>query len=76
MFEHENIVKMLISQNDIKVFFVGEYFFKNMIVKSNLNFFKNFDDFSNDFERTKFEDSIILIKGSRGMALERTLELL
>ena len=76
MFEHENIVKMLISQNDIKVFFVGEYFFKNKIVKSNLNFFKNFDDFSNDFERTKFEDSIILIKGSRGMALERTLELL
>jgi UDP-N-acetylmuramoyl-tripeptide--D-alanyl-D-alanine ligase len=76
MFEHQNIVKMLISQKDIKVFFVGEYFFKNKIVKSNLNFYKNFDDFSNDFERTKFEDSIILIKGSRGMALERTLELL
>jgi UDP-N-acetylmuramoyl-tripeptide--D-alanyl-D-alanine ligase len=76
MFEHDNIVKMLISQNYIRVFFVGEYFFRNKFVKSNLNFYKNFDDFSNDFKRTKFEDSIILIKGSRGMALERTLGLL
>lgn len=74
--EHENIVNMLISQNNIIIHFVGEYFFKNKIVKNNFNFYQNFKDFSNDFKGIKFEDSIILIKGSRGMALERTLELL
>jgi len=74
--EHENIVNMLISQNNIIIHFVGEYFFKNKIVKNNFNFYQNFEDFSNDFKGIKFEDSIILIKGSRGMALERTLELL
>ncbi|WP_298119647.1 UDP-N-acetylmuramoyl-tripeptide--D-alanyl-D-alanine ligase [Flavobacterium sp.] len=76
MIEHENIVKMLISQNSITIFFVGDYFFRNKIVKSNFNFYKNFEDFSNDFKVIKFENSILLIKGSRGMALERTLELL
>ncbi|WP_298136491.1 UDP-N-acetylmuramoyl-tripeptide--D-alanyl-D-alanine ligase [Flavobacterium sp.] len=76
MIEHQNIIKMLISQNSITMFFVGDYFFRNKIVKSNFNFYKNFEDFSNDFKVIKFENSILLIKGSRGMALERTLELL
>lgn len=76
MVEHANIVNILISQNNIRLFFVGEYFFKNKIEKFNFNFYKNFEDFSNDFKGVKLEDSIILIKGSRGMALERTLELL
>ena len=42
----------------------------------NFYFFENFELFSEVFEKIKFIDAIILIKGSRGMALERTLKVI
>lgn len=73
-YEHRAIVDLLINQNSIKCYFIGKDFYKNKISKSNFFFFENFENFSEVIKNEKFENSMILIKGSRGMALERTLE--
>lgn len=72
--EHKVIVDMLSNQTTIQCHFVGKYFYANAMVKSNFNFYTSFDDFIKFLEDTPFENQILLIKGSRGMALERTLD--
>ncbi|RTY86595.1 UDP-N-acetylmuramoyl-tripeptide--D-alanyl-D-alanine ligase [Flavobacterium sp. GT3R68] len=74
--EHKNIVELLSDEEQTTCYFIGKDFYNNKIVKSNLHFYDTFEAFSEAFKRTKFENKMILIKGSRGMALERTLELL
>ncbi len=74
--EHKAIVELLKEGDNIECNFVGNDFYANKIVKTNFNFFTTFEDFSIFFKNRKIENQIILIKGSRGMALERTLELL
>ncbi|WP_366185002.1 UDP-N-acetylmuramoyl-tripeptide--D-alanyl-D-alanine ligase [Flavobacterium ovatum] len=74
--EHKAIVESTVITDDVRCFFVGEAFFKNKIVKSNFEFYQNFESFAESFKILKFQNSMMLIKGSRGMALERTLELL
>ena len=72
--EHEAIVAMLSNDENVKCYFVGLAFYENKIEKDNFWFYDTFESFSNDFSKTKLTYSTILIKGSRGMALERTLE--
>ncbi|WP_426063377.1 UDP-N-acetylmuramoyl-tripeptide--D-alanyl-D-alanine ligase [Flavobacterium sp. DSP2-3-1] len=72
--EHEAIVAMLSNDENVKCYFIGLAFYKNTIEKDNFWFYDTFESFSNDFSETKLSNSTILIKGSRGMALERTLE--
>jgi UDP-N-acetylmuramoyl-tripeptide--D-alanyl-D-alanine ligase len=72
--EHKKIINFMITQEDIVVYFVGKDFYNGKVEKGNFHFFISFEDFSNYF--SKCEKSTILIKGSRGMALERTLELI
>jgi UDP-N-acetylmuramyl pentapeptide synthase len=43
-------------------------------LKSNFKFYKTFEEFSIDLATNALIDNTILIKGSRGMALERTLD--
>lgn len=74
--EHNEIVQMLIKSNDIHCYFVGESFFETKIEKNNFSFHNTFENFSNDFTKEQLVNTSILIKGSRGMALERTLDLL
>ncbi|MCW2117824.1 UDP-N-acetylmuramoyl-tripeptide--D-alanyl-D-alanine ligase [Flavobacterium sp. 7A] len=74
--EHKAIVESAVITNDVKCYFVGEAFFRNKIEKSNFEFYQNFECFAAAFKELKFENSMLLIKGSRGMALERTLEFL
>jgi UDP-N-acetylmuramoyl-tripeptide--D-alanyl-D-alanine ligase len=74
-FEHQNIVGILSQDNTVEVYFVGNHFYKARILKDNFKFFEDFDAFSSYLEmNTKFEKKYILIKGSRGMKLERTLD--
>ena len=42
----------------------------------NFKFYKSFEDLASDLKQTTFDNRMILIKGSRGMALERVLEFL
>ena len=71
--EHQQIVNMATQMNFNGYYFVGEHFYQT---KENENLFKTFDDFKNDFENHIPSNSSILIKGSRGMRLERVVELL
>ncbi|MFH6972880.1 UDP-N-acetylmuramoyl-tripeptide--D-alanyl-D-alanine ligase [Flavobacterium petrolei] len=72
--EHKAIVAMLSKYENVKCYFVGSAFYESKIEKDNFGFYKSFESFSNDLSDMKFDNSTILIKGSRGMALERTLE--
>lgn len=72
--EHKAIVEQLKDTSDLDCYFVGNDFFTNKIEKSNFKFFRTFEDFSEYLKNNVFEKKTILIKGSRGMALERTLE--
>jgi UDP-N-acetylmuramoyl-tripeptide--D-alanyl-D-alanine ligase len=74
--EHKKTIELLISETQIETFFVGHDFYANKIDKPHLKFFETFEKFSLYFKSKSPKNSTILIKGSRGMALERTLELL
>ncbi|WP_338407852.1 UDP-N-acetylmuramoyl-tripeptide--D-alanyl-D-alanine ligase [uncultured Flavobacterium sp.] len=71
--EHKGIVDLLLNEENVICYFIGKEFYSNKIERNNFYFFENFDDFSNYLKGIKIENSSILIKGSRGMALERTL---
>jgi UDP-N-acetylmuramoyl-tripeptide--D-alanyl-D-alanine ligase len=72
--EHKAIVDSLSNQNVSVCYLIGKDFYTNKIVKSNIQFFETFEAFSNYLKTIHFNNNTILIKGSRGMALERTLE--
>ncbi|MCG9794044.1 UDP-N-acetylmuramoyl-tripeptide--D-alanyl-D-alanine ligase [Flavobacterium algicola] len=74
--EHKALIISEVIGDDVKSFFVGENFYENRIVKSNFEFYKTFADFEKYLKDNLFSDSMILIKGSRGMALERSLNYL
>lgn len=74
--EHDKIISMLKNIANMKCFFVGKHFYSNKFENKNLLFFESFEDFSEHYKKQFPENELILIKGSRGMALERTLELL
>ncbi|OOV19938.1 UDP-N-acetylmuramoyl-tripeptide--D-alanyl-D-alanine ligase [Flavobacterium sp. LM4] len=75
--EHKVIVDSLEGQDKSVCYLIGKSFYENRISKENLYFFETFEDFSEYLRDNKFKvKSTILIKGSRGMALERTLDFL
>jgi UDP-N-acetylmuramoyl-tripeptide--D-alanyl-D-alanine ligase len=72
--EHKNIIHLLSKEEKTVCYFIGKDFYHNKMEKNNFHFYENFEQFSDVIKQNKFEDQMILIKGSRGMALERTLE--
>ena len=74
--EHKKIVTLLISETNITTYFIGKDFYANQTSNTHLKFFENFENFA-AFLKTKLpNNNLLLIKGSRGMALEKSLELL
>jgi UDP-N-acetylmuramoyl-tripeptide--D-alanyl-D-alanine ligase len=71
--EHKAIVDFLKGKKDIVFYFIGKEFYGQRMDSTNYWFFETFDAFSEYLRGNKIENSSILIKGSRGMALERTL---
>lgn len=74
--EHQAIVKLFSNEENVKCYFIGKAFYDDRIDKNNCRFYETFESFSDYLRETKIENSTILIKGSRGMALERTLDFL
>jgi UDP-N-acetylmuramoyl-tripeptide--D-alanyl-D-alanine ligase len=74
--EHKAVVDFLDQNASFECHFVGRDFFANAISKANFHFYKSFEDFVQFISFSDIEHNTILIKGSRGMALERTLEYL
>jgi UDP-N-acetylmuramoyl-tripeptide--D-alanyl-D-alanine ligase len=72
--EHRAIVDMLLKIENIDCFFIGKDFFESSIDKKHLHFYDTFESFANAMKNVAFNGHMILIKGSRGMALERALE--
>ena len=72
--EHKKIVELLENQKSIKTYFIGKDFYSNQINSNHLHFFEDFNSFSKFIEVNKPTNSLLIIKGSRGMALERILE--
>lgn len=73
--EHQNIVDFASSLSIDKIIYIGENFFETKINLTNSTKYKSFTNFTEDFATSKLVNATILIKGSRGMALERILEL-
>ncbi|WP_269226394.1 UDP-N-acetylmuramoyl-tripeptide--D-alanyl-D-alanine ligase [Flavobacterium eburneipallidum] len=74
--EHQAIVDSLLNQESVSCYFIGKEFYASQKDKNNFHFYETFESFSNHLKEVKIENSYILIKGSRGMALERTLNFL
>ena len=73
--EHQQVVNLLSNQKEIVCHFVGADFFANRLNVENFHFHATYEDLSAFINEQKINQSTILIKGSRGMALERTLDL-
>lgn len=72
--EHLALVESLKDQANVQCYFVGKAFFDCQIIKPNFYFYDCFDSFLESLKKIHFNNNIILIKGSRGMALERSLD--
>jgi len=69
--EHKKIID-LVQKKNLTAYFIGVHFFDNK--NENSCFFETFEDLSKHLETNKFTNATLLIKGSRGMALERILK--
>lgn len=74
--EHLGIIKQLKEAIDVQCFFVGQDFYKCKSDETHFIFLETFDDLKQNIKPNQFKTATILIKGSRGMALERILDLL
>ncbi|WP_339889288.1 UDP-N-acetylmuramoyl-tripeptide--D-alanyl-D-alanine ligase [uncultured Flavobacterium sp.] len=72
--EHQKIVELVSNHSEVEVNFIGKHFYKTKKESKHIHFFEDFDSFSNTLKGKNFKNSLLLIKGSRGMALERTLD--
>lgn len=72
--EHQLIVDSLAGQDKSICYLIGKYFYETKVSSDKLHFFETFDTFAAFLKTTHFVENTILIKGSRGMALERILE--
>jgi len=72
--EHQKIVEQVERSNIGAVYLLGNYFYNLDIINSKIKKFISFEEFKEKFKNTSIQNSTILIKASRGMALERILE--
>ena len=74
--EHQNIVDLATSLNINQLVFLGENFFKAHLNASRTSKFISFNTFKEHFDFSCIKGVTLLIKGSRGMALERVLDII
>ena len=74
--EHQHISDVVANMQLSNAYLIGENFYKTKIKNEGIRTFKSFDDFKQHFTNNKIKDTLFLIKASRGMALERVVELI
>ena len=74
--EHLEIVNQAILTKGCVFYFIGSLFFEQKIAHSTFLFFETFKELQSHLEEITILNTSILIKGSRGMALERVLDLI
>lgn len=72
--EHQTIVNMLKKLSIDEVYLVGNEFYSTNYY--HFHAFKNFDEVAIHIKQANIQDAIILIKGSRGMEMERIINYL
>ena len=70
--EHQQISSLCEDLKFDKVYLVGENFLQT---KTKNKTFDSFEQLKKHIENSNLKDNTVLIKGSRGMALERLLDL-
>lgn len=71
--EHQKLVDNIEQFSFHHIFLIGTRFYATQ--RKTAISFNTFEDFKNHFKKSDFQNQTVLIKGSRGMALERVLEL-
>ena len=74
--EHQNIVSYLENNYKGTCYLVGENFNKTTVNFSTIYKFKTFEELKTSLAKATISNQYVLIKGSRGMALERVLKYL
>jgi len=74
--EHEKIIKQIENCTFKTVVFVGVQFFKLKDRFNHYYFYENIEDFKKDDTTNRISGSNILIKGSRGIQLEKIVNIL
>lgn len=74
--EHQAIVDLLRNNNAIKVYLVGENFFRTSNDATHVSLYKTRAELAKVLQNEKLDAAYILLKGSRGMALENLVEYL
>ena len=74
--EHKAIINRLLNSKDVNFYLIGKEFYYHKVDNFNFHFFETFDAFTQYLNGVQIDNTTILIKGSRGMALERTLNFL
>lgn len=73
--EHQTIINLAQKLDFSQLYLVGNHFFEHHQNYSDVLFFKALQDIQQYLENHPIKEAIVLIKGSRGMALERLLDL-
>lgn len=76
LLEHQIIADLLAKTDIDSAFLIGDSFYKTKIKDQKIQKFQNYETFKKHFEGLTFQHSTLLIKASRGMALERVLEMI
>ncbi len=74
--EHEHLLEEYKKSNVDKIYAIGSNFNHTNTSSQKIKKFESFEDFRSWFQPSEFNSGTILIKGSRGMALERVMELI
>jgi UDP-N-acetylmuramoyl-tripeptide--D-alanyl-D-alanine ligase len=74
--EHKGIVDLLVNEKNIECYFIGNDFYQSKVDKTHFHFHQTFESFVETLQKESLQNNMILIKGSRGMALERALDYL
>ena len=74
--EHQNISDLLCDLQIDNAYLIGEHFAKTSAHCTKIKVYKTFEEFKNYFLSLELTNATLLIKASRGMALERVLDLL
>jgi len=74
--EHRALVASVEKADDVTFIFIGKDFMANRLEREHFAFYETFEQFADVLKHQSFSDKTMLIKGSRGMALERVLDYL
>ncbi len=74
--EHQAIVDLVLQLPIDQIILVGKLFFQTTTDSKKILYFENFEDLKTDLKALNFNKGKLLVKGSRGMALERVLDLI